>query len=103
MTPREEIDKLRQQIDHHDYLYYVVAKPEISDLEYDRLYQRLKELEAAHPELVTPDSPTQRVPGQPIKGFRQVTHAVPMLSIDNTYNEPELREFDARVKRGLGG
>src|SRR5262249_50670294 len=72
-------------------------------LEYDRLFQRLKDLEAAHPELVTADSPTQRVADQPMEGFKQVTHAVSMLSIDNTYNEAELREFDARVRRGLGG
>ncbi|HVP11427.1 MAG TPA: NAD-dependent DNA ligase LigA [Phycisphaerae bacterium] len=102
-TPEREIADLREKINHHDYLYYVEGKPEISDREYDRLFDRLKELEAAHPELATPDSPTRRVGGQPIEGFAHVTHAVPMMSIDNTYNEAEVREFDARVAKGLGG
>jgi DNA ligase (NAD+) len=100
---RHEIGELRQQIERHNYLYYVEAAPEISDREFDRLMQRLRELEEQHPELITPDSPTQRVGGQPVKGFRPVRHAVPMLSIDNTYNEDDLRAFDARVRRGLGG
>ena len=82
--------------------YYVEAKPEISDREFDRLLDELKKLEAEHPELVTPDSPTQRVGGQPIEGFATVTHRVPMLSIDNTYNADELREFDSRVRKLLG-
>jgi DNA ligase (NAD+) len=98
-----EIDDLRRQIEHHNSLYYVEAAPEISDLEYDRLLQRLQELEKQHPDLVTPDSPTQRVGGQPIEGFRPVRHRVPMLSIDNTYSPDELREFDKRVRRGLRG
>jgi DNA ligase (NAD+) len=98
-----EIDGLRRQIEHHNYLYYIEAAPEISDLEYDRLVQRLQDLEGQHPDLVTPDSPTQRVGGQPIEGFNSVRHRVPMLSIDNTYNADELREFDQRVRRGLGG
>jgi DNA ligase (NAD+) len=98
---RSKIDDLRRQIDRHNYLYYVEAAPEISDLEFDRLLEKLKNLEAEHPELVTADSPTQRVGGQPIAGFRQVEHRVPMLSIDNTYNEPDLREFDQRVRRAL--
>src|ERR1043166_4525717 len=75
MSPKDEIDQLRQEINHHDYLYYVLAKPEITDLEYDRNFQRLKELEAKHPELVTPESPTQRVSDRPMEGFRQVAHA----------------------------
>jgi DNA ligase (NAD+) len=100
---RHEIGELRKQIERHNYLYYVEAAPEISDREFDRLMQRLCELEEQHPELVTPDSPTQRVGGQPINGFRPVRHAVPMLSIDNTYSEGDLRAFDARVRRGLGG
>ncbi len=100
---RQEIEDLRRQIEHHNYLYYVEAAPEIGDREFDRLLQRLKDLEEQHPELVTPDSPTQRVGGQPVKSFRPVRHAVPMLSIDNTYNEEDLRAFDTRVCRALGG
>ena len=106
MTTRDvaaEIERLREEIRRHDHLYYVLAKPEISDREYDRLFERLAKLEVDHPDLVTPDSPTQRVGGAPLEGFRQVRHAVPMLSMDNTYNEAELRDFDGRVRRGLGG
>jgi DNA ligase (NAD+) len=98
---RTQIDELRRQIDHHNYKYYVEAEPEISDRDFDRLLDQLKALEAEHPELITPDSPTQRVGGQPIAGFRQVEQRVPMLSIDNTYNEADLREFDRRVRRTL--
>lgn len=103
MSPRDEVERLRDEIRRHDHLYYVDNRPEISDRDYDRLFGRLKDLEAAHPELVVPDSPTQRVAGRPIEGFAHVVHAEPMLSIDNTYNEAELREFDARVSKGLGG
>jgi len=99
----KEIAELREQINRHDHLYYVDGRAEISDREYDRLFARLKELEAANPKLITPDSPTQRVGEKPIAGFEHVTHAVPMMSIDNTYNEEELREFDGRVSRGLEG
>jgi DNA ligase (NAD+) len=99
----KEIDELRRQIEHHNYKYYVEAAPEISDREFDRLLQRLRQLEKQHPELVTPDSPTQRVGEQPIKQFRPVRHRVPMLSIDNTYNEDDLRSFDTRVRRELRG
>src|SRR5437870_7868047 len=98
----QRAEELRRQIDHHNYLYYVEAKPEISDREFDRLLKELQDLEAAHPDLVTPNSPTQRVGGQPIEGFATVKHRVPMLSIDNTYNADELREFDRRVRKGLG-
>ncbi|NLX15296.1 MAG: NAD-dependent DNA ligase LigA [Phycisphaerales bacterium] len=97
------IAELREQISRHDYLYYVLAEPEISDQHYDKLYRQLLDLETQYPDLVTPESPTQRVGGQPLEGFAQVTHAVPMLSIDNTYNEGELREFDRRVAKGLSG
>ena len=90
-----------RELNRHNYLYYVEAKPEISDREYDRMMSRLTELEAEHPELVTPDSPTQRVGGQPLDGFATVRHAVPMLSIDNTYSYDELREWDVRVRKGL--
>jgi DNA ligase (NAD+) len=98
-----QIDDLRRQIERHNYLYYVEAAPEISDLDFDKLLKALEELERQHPELITPDSPTQRVGGQPIEGFVQVRHAVPMMSIDNTYDETELREFDARVRKLLKG
>ena len=100
---QERIDELRRQINHHNYLYYVEAKPEISDKEFDKLLEELKKLEAEHPELITPDSPTQRVGGQPIEGFATVRHREPMLSIDNTYSADELREFDKRIKKLLGG
>src|SRR5690349_24879809 len=94
-------EELRRLIDHHNRLYYVEAKPEISDRDFDRLLDELKDLEAKHPDLVTPDSPTQRVGGQPIDGFKTVRHREAMLSIDNTYNEADLREFDKRVRKGL--
>ena len=102
-SSEKRIDDLRQAIRKHDYSYYVLGKPIISDREYDKLFDELKKLECEHPELVTPDSPTQRVGESPIEGFEHVTHAVPMLSIDNTYDETQLREFDARVAKGLEG
>jgi len=98
----QRINELRDAIARHDTLYYVRAAPEISDREYDRLLDELKALEAAHPELITPQSPTQRVAGRPIDGFESVTHAVPMLSIDNTYNADEVREFDVRIRKIVG-
>ncbi len=97
----QEAAKLRSELNRHNYLYYVEAQPAISDREYDRMMERLTELEAQHPELITPDSPTQRVGGQPLDGFATVRHVVPMLSIDNTYSYDELREWDARVRKGL--
>src|SRR5437667_4681983 len=100
---KQRVEELRRQIDHHNRLYYGEAKPEISDREFDRLLEELKKLETEHPELVTPDSPTQRVGGQPIEGFVSVRHRQPMLSIDNTYNPGELREFDRRVRKLLPG
>lgn len=100
---QRRIEELRDEIRRHNDLYYVEAKPEISDREYDRLYRELVNLEAAFPDLVTPDSPTQRVGGQPLKEFKSVRHTVPMLSLDNTYSYPELREFDARVRKLLPG
>src|SRR5262249_20371328 len=102
-TPAQRAAELRKQIDHHNYKYYVEASPEISDQEFDRLLKELEALEKAHPELVSPDSPTQRVGGQPIGEFRTVTHRVPMLSIDNPYNAADLREWDARVRKALPG
>src|SRR5256714_4801677 len=91
------IEALRDKIRHHEYLYYVLDQPEISDLEFDKLVQQLKELEAEHPTLITPDSPTQRVGGKPREGFVKVRHSSPMLSLDNTYNEEELRAWERRV------
>lgn len=102
-TIQQQIDRLRDEIRRHDYLYYVENAPTISDREYDRLFAALKRLEAEHPELITPDSPTQRVSERPIEAFASVSHRVPMLSIDNTYSEAELREFDKRVAKGLEG
>jgi DNA ligase (NAD+) len=102
-SPAERAAELRTLLDHHNYLYYVLAKPEVSDREFDRLLKELQDLETAHPELITPDSPTQRVGGQPIEGFTTVRHRLPMLSIDNTYNADELREFDRRVRKLLQG
>jgi len=101
--PADEVARLTKEIRRHDVLYYVESRPEISDPEYDRLMARLKELEAAHPELASPDSPTQRVGGAPIEGFAKVAHALPMMSIDNTYNEQELRDWDATVRKLLEG
>ncbi len=101
-APAERALELRRLLEHHNYRYYVLAQPEISDREYDRLLDELKQLESAHPELATPDSPTQRVGGEPIDGFKTVTHRAPMLSIDNTYNPNDLREFDARIRKLLG-
>ena len=103
MTPAQRIEALRQDIRRHEELYYVHAQPEISDAEFDALMLELRELEAAHPELLTPDSPTQRVGGRPAEGFVAVRHALPMLSLDNAYNEAELRAFDERVRKGVGG
>ncbi|MCZ6654456.1 MAG: NAD-dependent DNA ligase LigA [Planctomycetota bacterium] len=97
----EQVERLREQIREHDHRYYVLADPTLSDAKYDGLLRELSKLEEAHPELHSPDSPTQRVGGAPIDGFEHVTHAVPMLSIDNTYSEQELRDFDGRVKKRL--
>ncbi|MCH8804528.1 MAG: NAD-dependent DNA ligase LigA [Planctomycetes bacterium] len=96
------IEALRDEVRRHDHLYFVLNEPKISDERYDVLMRELRALEAEHPELITPDSPTQRVGERPLEGFTNVQHAVPMLSIDNTYSADELREFDGRVRRGLG-
>jgi DNA ligase (NAD+) len=98
----DRVSALRDQINHHNRLYFVEAHPEISDLEFDALMRELQELEAHYPDLVSSDSPTQRVGGEPLEGFETVEHAVPMLSIDNTYSEEEVRAFDKRVTRALG-
>ncbi len=91
-------EDLRGKLEHHEYLYYVLDQPEISDAEYDRLMRELSELENAHPDLRTPDSPTQRVGGRPREGFVKIAHSSPMLSLDNALNELELRDFDNRVR-----
>src|ERR1700758_2164983 len=92
-----EIEDLREKLHHHEHLYYVLDQPEITDAEYDSMMRRLQELEREHPELVTPDSPTQRVGGKPREGFVKVRHSAPMLSLDNTYSEEELRAWERRV------
>ena len=97
-----KIEELRAQLRHHEHLYYVLDAPEISDAEYDKRMNELKRLEAEHPELITPDSPTQRVGGKPAEGFRKVAHSRPMLSLDNAYNEEELRDWDRRVHELAG-
>ena len=95
----KQIEKLRDEIRHHDERYYVENEPEISDREYDELLERLQKLEADNPELITPDSPTQRVGGRPAEGFPEVVHTRQMLSLDNSYNIDELRAFDERCQR----
>jgi DNA ligase (NAD+) len=101
MTPAERIQQLRDDIRRHEHLYYVEANPEISDGQFDALMRELRSLEEAHPDLVAADSPTQRVGGEPARGFDTVEHGQPMLSLDNAYNEDDLRAFDERVRRGL--
>ncbi|HVL14681.1 MAG TPA: NAD-dependent DNA ligase LigA, partial [Gemmata sp.] len=101
ISPAARAEHLRAEIDRHNHLYYVEAAPVVSDREFDRLLQELIDLEAAHPELATPDSPTQRVGGAPIPGFVEVAHKVPMLSIENSYDEADLRKFDADVRKAL--
>jgi DNA ligase (NAD+) len=99
---RGRIEELREQIRYHNRRYHVEDAPEISDAEYDALYNELESLEADHPELVTPDSPTQRVGGEPLEGFEEVRHSTPMLSLSNARKTEELREWDTRVRRLLG-
>src|SRR6202046_786083 len=96
------IEKLRETLRHHEYLYYVLDQPKLTDAEYDALMRELRDLEAQHPELITDDSPTQRVGGKPREGFVKVAHSSPMLSLDNALNESELRDFDPRVRDLLG-
>jgi len=102
-TPQQRVQALREELNRHNHLYYIEARPSISDREYDRLMQELTDLEKAHPELVTADSPTQRVGEDVQTELRPVRHAVPMMSIDNTYTEDEVRAFDERVRKALGG
>jgi len=98
----DRVRELRDAIRHHEERYYIHNAPEISDEEFDRLLHELERLEGEHPELITPDSPTQRVAGRPAEGFETVEHIVPMLSLDNCYSEDELRAFDERVRKGAG-
>ncbi|HEY7678536.1 MAG TPA: NAD-dependent DNA ligase LigA, partial [Candidatus Methylomirabilis sp.] len=98
---KERAEELRRQIRHHEHCYYVLDRPEIRDAEYDRLVASLKRLEAEHPELVTPDSPTQRVGGAVAEGFAPVQHRVAMLSLDNAFAPEDLAEFEARLTRAL--
>ena len=102
MTPAQRVAELRALIRHHEEQYYIHDAPEISDADFDALMRELVALERAHPELQDPDSPTRRVGGQPAEGFETVRHLAPMLSLDNAYNEEELREFHARIRRALG-
>jgi DNA ligase (NAD+) len=102
IPPEERIRQLCDAIRHHEERYYIYNDPEISDAEFDLLLHELERLEAAHPDLATPDSPTTRVAGRPVDGFSTVEHVAPMLSLDNAYTEEELRAFDDRVRRGVG-
>ncbi len=99
---RRQIEKLREKINYHNHRYYVLANPVISDAEYDALMKRLADLEEEFPDFVTPDSPTKRVGGAPLEGFIQVRHEQRMMSLDNTYSEDDLREFDRRVRQAVG-
>lgn len=100
-SAQSKVEKLRQKINHHNYLYYSQDNPKISDSEYDKLFKELKELEEKYPDLITDDSPTQRVGAAPLKSFTTVTHKVPLISLDNAFSEKELRDFDERVRKGL--
>ena len=101
MSPAERIDELRRLIRYHEGRYYVLDDPEITDAEFDELMRELERLESENPDLVSPDSPTQRVSGRVAAGFASVDHAEPMLSLDNAYSVEELSAFDERVRKGL--
>jgi DNA ligase (NAD+) len=101
MSPAKEIADLREQLRHHEHLYYVLDAPVLTDAQYDALINRLKALEGEHPDLLTPDSPTQRVGGKPKDGFQKIAHSRPMLSLDNAYDEADLRAWDQRVRAAL--
>ncbi len=101
-APARRAEELRSELRRHEHLYYVLDAPEITDAEYDALMNELKHIEAAHPELLTPDSPTQRVGGKPAEGFKKVRHSRPMLSLDNAYSAEELAAWDARVRELAG-
>ena len=99
---KDRIDALVAELNEHNYRYYVLAQPSISDYEFDKNLEELTELEKAHPEFVHPDSPTQKVGGQITKEFKAVAHKWPMLSLGNTYNEQDLRDFDERIRKAIG-
>lgn len=99
---KQRIDRLRKEINKHNYHYYVLNQPLIEDYEYDQLYKKLQDLEKKYPDLISPESPTQRIGGQPLAGFKTIEHRVRMLSLDNTYSEQEVRDFDTRVRKQLG-
>jgi DNA ligase (NAD+) len=101
LTPDQQLQELRDQLRHHEHLYYVLDAPELTDAQYDALMNRLKKIEQEHPDLITPDSPSQRVGGKPREGFVKMPHSRPMLSLDNAYNEEELRAWDQRVRDAL--
>ena len=98
----QRISALRHELDAHNYRYYVLDEPSIPDAEYDRLFRELQQLEQAHPELISADSPTQRVGGSALQAFAEVQHSVPMLSLNNAFSEDDLRAFDRSVQAGLG-
>jgi DNA ligase (NAD+) len=98
----KRVEKLRREIEHHNRLYYQDDAPEVSDAQYDLLFQELKGLEESHPDLISDTSPTQRVGAEPVEKFAPVEHATPMLSLDNAFKEEDVTEFDQRVKRFLG-
>src|SRR5207253_1894909 len=98
---RQEVERLRREIEHHNYRYYVLDDPLVSDAEYDTLFRRLEQLEAEHPELASPDSPTQRVGAMPLEKFETVRHRHPMLSLNNIATREEMAEFDARIRKFL--
>src|SRR5689334_19972351 len=103
MDAAQRAAELREEIEYHNRLYYIENAPQISDTDYDQLFRELQQIENEHPELRTPDSPTLRVGAPPVEGFITHRHLVPMLSLDNAFGEQELRSFDERVKKALGG
>jgi len=103
LSPVQQLAQLRAQIQQYDYQYYVLDNPSVPDAEYDRLFQQLQELESQHPELVTPDSPSQRVSGKPMEGFQQVRHSIPMLSLGNAFEQTDMQAFVQRIERALVG
>jgi len=102
MEVKKEIEKLRDEIRRHDYSYYALSQPKVSDKEYDALMQKLKQLEERYPDFKSPDSPTVRVAGMVLEGFQTVRHRKKMLSLDNTYSFEELKDWAKRVEKGLG-
>ena len=105
MTPTAvvaTIEALREKLNHHNHQYHTLDRPEISDAEYDAIFQQLNQLEAEHPELVVAHSPTQRVGSVPLDGFQQITHQMPMLSLDNAFSDSDVVDFDQRISGSLG-